>query len=237
MKEFFLSYPRSKDFRRVASEKCKPFTDKLLTITLIYLLISVAVGIIDSLTGTKTLIEGTNNYVTSTWFAGLFNFFTAGAFAFSFILVCKKVYNNEEPVLKDLFSGFKHLTRAIVVYLLQSLFVALWTCLLIVPGIIKTYSYAMTNYIALDHPELNANECITESRKMMDGHKWELFCLQFSYIGWMLLSVLTLGILFLWVLPKMQQAQYLFYLHISGKGLEMEEAKEASVEVEVVDIQ
>ena len=237
MKEFFLSYPRSKDFRRKASEQCKPYTDKLLTITLIYLLISIAVAIIDSLTGTRTPIEGTDTYVTTTWFAGIFEFLTAGAFMFSFVLICKKVYDDKEPVVKDLFSGFNQFTRALVVNLLSSLYIFLWTLLFIIPGLVKSFSYALAKYIAIDRPELNANECITESRKIMDGHKWELFCLVFSYIGWMLLSALTLGILLLWVAPKMQQAQYLFYLHVSGKGLEDEKLKEASIEVEVVDAQ
>ena len=67
------------------------------------------------------------------------------------------------------------------------LFKFLWTLLLIIPGIIKTYSYAMTPYIFAEHPDMTATEAITESRQVMDGNKWRLFCLEFSFIGWDLL--------------------------------------------------
>ena len=85
----------------------------------------------------------------------------------------------------------------------------------------------MATFIALDNPSMGYNECIRRSREMMDGHKWELFCLIFSYIGWMILCVLTLGILYFWVAPRMQQAQFLFYLKVSGIGhrVEFEKAK------------
>ena len=64
--------------------------------------------------------------------------------------------------------------------------------LLVIPGIVKTYSYAMTPYIMSEHPSLTANEAITESRRIMDGNKWRLFCLDFSFIGWELLCSLPL---------------------------------------------
>ena len=78
----------------------------------------------------------------------------------------------------------------------------------------------MATYIANENPDLTIKQCLKKSEEMMVGHKWEYFCLMFSYIGWALLSCLTLGILFIWVAPKMNQASYLFYLKVSGKGLE-----------------
>ena len=77
---------------------------------------------------------------------------------------------------------------------LQGLYIALWSLLLVIPGIVKTYSYAMTPYIMSEHPSLTANEAITESRRIMDGNKWRLFCLDFSFIGWELLCALPLYI-------------------------------------------
>ena len=74
----------------------------------------------------------------------------------------------------------------------QGLYIALWSLLLVIPGIVKTYSYAMTPYIMSEHPSLTANEAITESRRIMDGNKWRLFCLDFSFIGWELLCSLPL---------------------------------------------
>ena len=75
---------------------------------------------------------------------------------------------------------------------LQGLYIALWSLLLVIPGIVKTYSYAMTPYIMSEHPSLTANEAITESRRIMNGNKWRLFCLDFSFIGWELLCSVPL---------------------------------------------
>lgn len=69
----------------------------------------------------------------------------------------------------------------------------------------------MTYYIALDNPELGANECIERSMKMMKGHKGKLFLLDLSFIGWILLALLTLGIGLLWVNPYMKTARSHFY--------------------------
>ena len=119
--------------------------------------------------------------------------------------------------LKDLptrmFSCFtsKDYGRAIEVPLLVNVYTFLWTLLFIIPGIVKSYSYAMAIYISKDKPELSAEECIQESRRMMSGHKGKLFLLDLSYIGWGILCILTCGILSLWVAPKMQTAHTLFY--------------------------
>jgi uncharacterized membrane protein len=69
----------------------------------------------------------------------------------------------------------------------------------------------MTPYILNDHPEMSASEAITESRKMMNGHKMEYFLLQLSFLGWIILSSLTWGILLLYVMPYMQATSAAFY--------------------------
>jgi len=70
----------------------------------------------------------------------------------------------------------------------------MWSLLFIIPGIIKAYSYAMTPYIMSEKPHLSVNEAITESRRIMDGNKWRLFCLDWSFVGWWLLCALPLVI-------------------------------------------
>ncbi|OLN24109.1 hypothetical protein BTO30_01465 [Domibacillus antri] len=115
--------------------------------------------------------------------------------------------------------GFNHLIepyqkifiKSIVVSLLQGLFIFLWSLLLIVPGIIKSFSYMMTFYILRDRPELSPLQAITESRKMMDGHKGEAFVLGLSFIGWLLLGLVTVGIALLWVVPYISVAFAHFY--------------------------
>ncbi len=111
----------------------------------------------------------------------------------------------------DLFAGFSDYTRLFSTLLLQGVYTLLWMLLLIVPGIIKSYSYAMTSFILKDEPALKNNAAIEKSMAMMEGHKWELFCLHLSFIGWVLLTILTLGIGYLWLGPYMTSATAHFY--------------------------
>ncbi|MDM5157423.1 DUF975 family protein [Bacillus sp. DX1.1] len=105
--------------------------------------------------------------------------------------------------------------KSFLVYLLVYIYLALWTLLLIIPGIIKSFSYSMTYFILNDHPEYSMNQAITESRRMMDGHKMDYFLLCLSFIGWFLLSVITLGIGFLWLAPYFYTTTAAFYEEIS----------------------
>ncbi len=100
---------------------------------------------------------------------------------------------------------------------LKIIFTYLWMLLLIVPGIIKSLSYAMTNYILIDNPELSANEAIERSMAMMRGHKFDLFYLYLSFIGWYILGLFTLGIGYLWLQPYILTAQASFYLDVKNE--------------------
>lgn len=84
--------------------------------------------------------------------------------------------------LSCLFREFKG--RVYLTMILKILYTCLWSLLLIIPGIVKGYSYAMTYYIMEDNPEISGNEAIDESRRLMRGHKWHLFCMHLSFIGW-----------------------------------------------------
>lgn len=110
--------------------------------------------------------------------------------------------------------GFRRWGRNVWGMFLVGFFTSLWSLLLIVPGIIKFYAYAMTPYILIDNPELSANQAINLSCKMMKGHKFDLFFLQLSFIGWGILSVFTGGIGLLWLMPYMMGAQAAFYQDI-----------------------
>ena len=101
--------------------------------------------------------------------------------------------------------------------LLMYIFIILWSFLLFIPGIIKAFSYAMTPFILEENPELSANEAIDRSRAMMKGHKFDLFWLLLSFIGWFLLSLLTLGIGGLWLSPYQQTAVAAFYEDVKAE--------------------
>ncbi len=118
----------------------------------------------------------------------------------------------------DIFSGFNNFVRNFLYYLLSSIYIFLWSLLFIIPGIIKALSYSMAPYIIYDNPNIDANDAITQSKEMMKGHKWELFCLYLSFIGWLLLSVLTFGILYMvYVGPYMMTAQANFYEQLKAQ--------------------
>jgi len=129
----------------------------------------------------------------------------------------------EDSVNEMLAAGFKEdYGRVLGISLLRAVFICLWALLLIVPGIIKAYAYSMTAYIAEDNPELGPKECIDQSKIMMQGHKMDLFLLDLSYIGWILLGFLSLGIGFLWITPWMQMAHVRFYEELKQGNLVME---------------
>ncbi|MBR2369028.1 MAG: DUF975 family protein [Paludibacteraceae bacterium] len=112
----------------------------------------------------------------------------------------------------------KKYSRAVPVMGLICLYVMLWTILLVIPGIIKGYSYAMASYISIDNEELSAEECVQRSIKMMQGHKMQLFLLDLSFFGWVLLSILTLGIGLLWLAPYQETAHIKFYEDLKSKA-------------------
>lgn len=107
--------------------------------------------------------------------------------------------------------------------LMQTIFLLLWFCLFIIPSIVKSYAYSMSFYIQQDHPEYDWNQCITESRKLMDGKKANLFLLDLSFIGWFIVSLCTFGIGMLWVKPYMEAAHAAFYEDIKAPVIKVEE--------------
>lgn len=132
--------------------------------------------------------------------------------AYGLAITMLKFFRGEkEYVVENMFSIFSDYPRILGTILLQFIYIFLWSLLLLIPGLIKMYSYAMTYYILHDNPEIGAEEAICRSMKMMDGHKWRLFCLHLSFIGWWLLCILTLGIGMLWLAPYIQNSTAAFY--------------------------
>ena len=126
------------------------------------------------------------------------------------------VDRRKEAELGTLFAFFPHWKTTAMTNFIKGVYILLWSLLLIIPGIIASYSYAMTGYILADHPELTPDEAIARSKEMMEGNRWRLFCLQFSFIGWGILAALTLGIGGLWLTPYEQASFAAFYREVSG---------------------
>lgn len=127
--------------------------------------------------------------------------------------------DGRDAELGQIFSKAPMFGKAFWLRLRMSIFTALWTLLFIIPGIIKAYAYSMSGFILTENPEMTAKEAMEVSQKMMQGNKWRLFCLEFSFIGWKLLGALSLGIGMLWVNPYCNAAIAAFYDEISREPL------------------
>ena len=122
------------------------------------------------------------------------------------------IARNGSVKVENLFDGFKNdFLQSFLLGLMISIFTTLWTLLFIIPGIVKSYAYSMAWYIKHDNPTYDWKQCMDESQRLMMGKKWKLFCLDLSFIGWILISILTCTIGVFWVEPYMQAARTSFY--------------------------
>lgn len=185
---------KAKDYRQEAWNKLEGKRGTLALIMLIYFVIMGACGAL--------------SYI---YIGSIVTLIVSGPFALGITIIGLKVVRRQSVEVEALFGGFKNFGKAFLLNLLLSVLIALWSLLLVIPGIVKSYSYAMSFYILADHPDYDVNQARKLSMQMMKGNKWRLFCLHFSFIGWLLLSVLTLGILMLWIAPYIQSAEAAFY--------------------------
>jgi uncharacterized membrane protein len=148
----------------------------------------------------------------------LLNFFLLYPLSLGYSVAHKELLQNGDAAItrNTVRLAFSDYVRNAVSILLVYLYTLLWTLLFIVPGIIKGLAYSLTPFIVKDNPQLSPNQAINLSMKMMKGHKFDLFYLYLSFIGWIFLAILTLGIGLLWVIPYMQTSMAAFYLDVKN---------------------
>ncbi|MBX9137950.1 MULTISPECIES: DUF975 family protein [unclassified Clostridium] len=122
----------------------------------------------------------------------------------------------EEARFDNLFSGFNIYLKTLGLNILITLAVVAGTLLFIIPGIIVSLMFSQAFYILSEDPSKSITQCISESVNLMTGHKWELFYLELTFIGWWLLAVITLGIAALWVSPYQKLTEANFYLYLKN---------------------
>ena len=105
----------------------------------------------------------------------------------------------------------KRVLNLLLLEIVVGLFTFLWSLLFIIPGIIAALSYSMYLYIYIDEIKTDAMEVIRESKRMMDGYKWDYFVFQLSFLGWGLLVAITFGIAAIYVIPYQSVAQAMYY--------------------------
>ncbi len=128
-------------------------------------------------------------------------------------LFCLNAVRHRSPSYGNLFDPFGMFFKILWLSILMGLFIWLWTLLFIIPGIVAAYRYRMAVYILLEHPECSALECIRESKRLMQGHKGELFVLDLSFIGWAILCMIPF--VTLWVSPYMELTNVWFYISLA----------------------
>ena len=180
------------ELKAAAKEQIKGKIGVILVMTLVIFAISLACGFIPVV-------------------GAIVSFIITPAFSLSLCIIYLKLTKKEEISVGNVFDGFNKTGRALWLNILIAIFTFLWTCLLIIPGIIKQYAYSMAYYVLADNPELTAREALTKSKEIMKGHKLDLFVLQLSFIGWYFLIGITFGIAAIYVVPYISATTANFY--------------------------
>lgn len=170
---------------------------------LFFLLTIVPTVILDSVFG--------GDPTTPTAISNIYSLLITGPMTLGYSMFAISIFRKRETSAAEVFYGFERFVKAFGLYIVMSVFIILWALLLIVPGIIAAFRYSMCFFILADRPEIGIMEALAESKRMMKGNKWKLFCLFLSFIGWLALGLLTLGIGMLWVLPYMEVSVIAFY--------------------------
>ena len=141
----------------------------------------------------------------------LVNLILGGVIQLGYAQYLLKQQDREICSIQDLFSQFDRFGQGFLQLFLRNLYTFLWGLLFLIPGLIKSFAYAMTPFLMAEDPTLTANEAIKLSQEKMRGHKGELFCLGLSFFGWAVLAVLTGGIGEIFLNPYINAAYAAFY--------------------------
>jgi len=171
---------------------------KIFTLLAIYIIVALALGVIGVIPAV----------------GGIAGIIVAGPIAYAFSKIYLAITKKGiEPKIEDILAGFKddNFGRTFIAYLRYEVFVFLWGLLFIIPGIIKSISYSQMYFLLAENPKMDAGTAQRKSMEIMEGHKWEFFVLQLSFIPWYLLVGITFGIASIYVTPYVSTANAEFY--------------------------
>lgn len=150
-------------------------------------------------------------------FMGLAASIIGGVLQLGYAQFLLKQHDGQDAQFNDLFSQFHRFGTGFAQRFLRILYTSLWSMLLIVPGIIKGYSYAMTPFVLAEYPQLSASQAIAWSEELMNGHKTDLFILDLTFFGWDFLSLLTLNLGHVFLNPYRNAAYAAFYRQLQAE--------------------
>lgn len=205
------------ELKQQAKEQLKGNVGSYFLVFLAYLGVSFAVGLVSGLLSLIFPLLGTvAMYVAlPPLMIGFYMVFLNGTYG-------------DQPKVSTLFEGYKkeYLGKSIILFLLVAIFTCLWSLLLVIPGIIMAFAYSMSWFVLAENPNMTAREAIRESKEIMNGHKMDFFVLSLSFIPWILLVYVTLGIASIYVLPYMQLTITNFYHNIKRQSAPVVEVVE-----------
>jgi uncharacterized membrane protein len=209
------SYFKEKATALLASKYQKP-----IVVLLVFVVINGIIAAISRRTGPvfdfETFTSSPARYPMIYFLVGIVSFVIGALMVYALQKMYIRIARDEnfeiEEILKTTYG--EEPVRSIVISLLMSIYTILWTLLFIIPGIIKAYAYSMSMYLGNKDLGLSASLCITKSNELTSGHKVRIFLIDLSFLGWYLLSILTFGILLLWVVPRHQTARTLLFEEI-----------------------
>ena len=199
--------------------------EKPIIVLLAFYLINLVIGSVVTTTAPKysttfpIVVTDPGNPALNTLFT-IVQFIIGAAIAYATIKLALTILQKKEIIPQDvILSGFKEdFLRNAFLQFMRGIFVFLWSLLLLIPGIVKAYAYSMSFYLANKEPGIEAMNAISKSKEMTRGYKMDLFLLDLSYLGWYFIGIFTLGILWLWVIPKHQVARVMYFEEIYNQN-------------------
>jgi len=161
-----------------------------------------------------------SGYVPDISFFGYFLYFAievvSSILSFGFLIYCLSISRDHAAGVGTLFDGFGMVFKVIWLNLRMGIIIFFWTLLFVVPGIIAAYNYRQSAYVLIDHPDWSVKQCMCESKRIMDGHKFDLFWLDLTFIGWILLSFLPF--VSVYSIPFTETSYAIFYNQVAGRS-------------------
>ena len=202
-----------KQYRDLAWETLSPHFNEVAFVMFIMLVIAMLSGGV-SIIGT---VLGLNSLsMTGSGLSTVVSVLLVAPLTYGFSMLLLSYVRDEKPEESALLTSWKNAienyTNIVVTYVLYVLILSLIALpTLLIGSFILSLAYAMVPFILKDHPEYSAREALRASRHMMRGHKFDLFVLTLSFIGWFLLCLITFGLAYLWVGPYLTTAYAHFY--------------------------
>lgn len=208
---FFMNHA---ELKQKAKESLKEKYSESLKILLLTIAIQFIVNVIlEALSGLLNLNVNANMLLIDAVNLIINGFISFGSHSFYL-----KISRNEKVNVNELFSKKDLFITYITLALLVGMITGILSILLIIPGIIAACSLSQVYYIVLDNPEIGTIDAMNESHNMMKGHKTEYFLLMISFLGWLILGIFTLGILYFWLIPYINVTKANFYNSIKNQN-------------------